>query len=122
MKTQNWSLLKTLMKNAAKKIAFLLSYNMQKWKLTSKILSFRRKHPIKLFKKCKSSSLYDVIRDIDEFEQRDDPSIRCIQRIRSNVDNDDENDIDRRSEVFIANFRRQLRLERQISLELRYST
>ncbi|OIT31686.1 hypothetical protein A4A49_53601 [Nicotiana attenuata] len=103
---------------------------MQKWKLTSKILSFRRKHPIRLFNKCNSSSLYDVIRDIDEFEQRDGPSIRCTQRIRStgardnvsNEDNDYENDIDRRAEVFIANFRRQLRLERQISLELRYCT
>ncbi|OIT33103.1 hypothetical protein A4A49_61123 [Nicotiana attenuata] len=103
---------------------------MQKWKLTSKILSFRRKHPIRLFNKCMTSSLYDVIPDIDEFEQQDGPSIRCIQRIRSigardNVSNDynnDGNDIDRRADVFIANFRRQLRLEKQISLELRYCT
>ncbi|KAL1371997.1 hypothetical protein HN51_002167 [Arachis hypogaea] len=32
----------------------------------------------------------------------------------------DEDDIDRRAEMFIANFRKQLRMERQISLQLRY--
>ena len=31
----------------------------------------------------------------------------------------DDDDIDRRAEMFIANFRRQLRMERQISLQLR---
>ncbi|WMV40334.1 hypothetical protein MTR67_033719 [Solanum verrucosum] len=96
---------------------------MHKWKLTSKILNFRRKHPIRLFKKSKSSS-YDAIRDIDDqFEQQEGPSTHCIQRIKSNIarnNDDDEKDVDQRAEMFIANFRRQLRLERQISLELRY--
>ncbi|MCD7446407.1 hypothetical protein HAX54_006016 [Datura stramonium] len=112
---------------------------MNKWKLTSRILSFQRKHhPIRLFNKSKSS-IYDAIRDIDDddddqFKQvRDEgSSIRCIRRTRSTVtrydhvsndendDDDDANDIDKRAEMFIANFRRQLRLERQISLELRY--
>ncbi|KAI4344400.1 hypothetical protein L6164_011632 [Bauhinia variegata] len=32
----------------------------------------------------------------------------------------DDDDIDRRAEMFIANFRRQLQMERQISLRLRY--
>ncbi|OIW18671.1 hypothetical protein TanjilG_13423 [Lupinus angustifolius] len=32
----------------------------------------------------------------------------------------DDDDIDRRAEAFIANFRNQLRMERQISLQLRY--
>ncbi|KAK4349524.1 hypothetical protein RND71_032279 [Anisodus tanguticus] len=117
------------MSKATKNITFLLSSKMHKWKLTSKFLSFRRKHPIRLFKKLGSSSLYDEIRDIDDqFEQQEDPSIHCIRRIRSTVgcnnvsndDDDDENDVDKRAEAFIANFRRQLRLERQISLELRY--
>lgn len=31
-----------------------------------------------------------------------------------------EDDIDKRAEMFIANFYRQLRIERQVSLELRY--
>ncbi|KAK6781577.1 hypothetical protein RDI58_019373 [Solanum bulbocastanum] len=111
MKTQNWSLLKSLMSKATMKITFLL----HKWKLTS-----RRKHPIKLFKKSKSS-LYDAIRNIDdEFEEQEGPCTHCIRRTKSNNNDDDEMDVDQRAEMFIANFRRQLRLERQISLELRY--
>ncbi|KAM3379430.1 hypothetical protein P3S68_011844 [Capsicum galapagoense] len=129
MNTQNWSLLKSFMSKATKKISVLLISKMYKWKLTSRILSFQRKHPIKLFNKSKSFSLYDAIRDIDDdhFEKQDGPSTRCIRRIRSTIgrndvynDDDDENDVDKRAEAFIANFRRQLRLERQISLELRY--
>jgi len=41
----------------------------------------------------------------------------CLQRTISFPS--DEDDIDKRSEIFIANFRRQLLLERQISLQLR---
>ncbi|EES13938.1 hypothetical protein BDA96_07G156500 [Sorghum bicolor] len=33
---------------------------------------------------------------------------------------DDDDDIDQRAELFIANFYRQLRMERQVSLQLRY--
>ncbi|CAN4077158.1 unnamed protein product [Withania somnifera] len=133
MKTQNWSLLKSLMSKTTMKIAFLLCSKMHKWKLTSKILSFQRKHPIKLFNKSQTkSSLYDAILDIDDdrfAQQEAGPSTRCIRRIRSTIGrnnvsyydhNDNENEIDKRAEAFIANFRRQLRLERQISLELRY--
>lgn len=120
MKTQNWLLLKSFMNKATKNILFLLSSKMHKWKLTSKIINFRRKHPIKLFNKSKSS-LYDSIRDIDD--QYEGPSYtHCIRRTKSSIarNNDDENDVDQRAEMFIANFKRQLRLERQISLELRY--
>lgn len=46
------------------------------------------------------------------------PSSQSLQRTISFPSSDD--DIDKRSEMFIANFRRQLRLERQISLQLRY--
>lgn len=121
MKTQNWSLIKTLISKAAMKITFLLGSKIHKWKVTSRILSFRR---IKLFKKSKSS-LYDAIRDIDDqYEQQEGRSTHCIRRTKSNIarnnDDDDENDVDHRAEMFITNFRRQLRLERQISLELRY--
>lgn len=43
---------------------------------------------------------------------------RSLQRTISCPSSDD--DIDKRAEMFIANFRRQLQLERQISLQLRY--
>ncbi|KAL2338626.1 hypothetical protein Fmac_013072 [Flemingia macrophylla] len=45
---------------------------------------------------------------------------RSLQRTISYPSSDDEHDIDKRAEMFIANFRRQLRMERQVSLELRY--
>nr|POE66763.1 hypothetical protein CFP56_63906 [Quercus suber] len=44
-------------------------------------------------------------------------SAKVYQRARSYGSDDD---IDRRAEIFIANFRRHLRLEKQVSLELRY--
>ncbi|TMW98881.1 hypothetical protein EJD97_003360 [Solanum chilense] len=124
METQNWSLIKSLISKATMKITFLLGSKIHKWKLTSRILSFQRKHAVKLFKKSKSS-LYDAIRDIDDqYEQQEGRSTHCIRRTKSNIarnnDDDEENDVDQRAEMFITNFRRQLRLERQISLELRY--
>nr|KYP57453.1 hypothetical protein KK1_003716 [Cajanus cajan]KYP71492.1 hypothetical protein KK1_010752 [Cajanus cajan] len=45
-------------------------------------------------------------------------SARSLQRTISYPSSDD--DIDKRAEMFIANFRRQLHMERQISLQLRY--
>ncbi|KAF7806620.1 cotton fiber protein [Senna tora] len=46
-------------------------------------------------------------------------SFRGLQRTMS-FPNSDDDDIDKRAERFIANFRRQLQMERQISLQLRY--
>ncbi|XP_057418981.1 uncharacterized protein LOC130713209 [Lotus japonicus] len=48
------------------------------------------------------------------------PSPPCLQRTLSSPCASSDDDIDRRAELFIANFRRQLQLERQISLQLRY--
>ncbi|XP_016646974.1 PREDICTED: uncharacterized protein LOC103320099 [Prunus mume] len=48
---------------------------------------------------------------------------RCLRRVVSTRTHDrasdDDDDVDHRADVFIANFRRQLRFERQVSLELR---
>ncbi|KAK7265276.1 hypothetical protein RJT34_32894 [Clitoria ternatea] len=40
--------------------------------------------------------------------------------LRRTISSPSDDDIDKRAEIFIANFRRQLRMERQISLQLRY--
>ncbi|KAK9279136.1 hypothetical protein L1049_012813 [Liquidambar formosana] len=45
-------------------------------------------------------------------------SMRRLERTRSCASGDE--DVDRRAETFIANFYQQLRLERQISLEIQY--
>lgn len=50
-------------------------------------------------------------------EGSDSSNSRELQRTISCPSDDD---IDKRAETFIANFRRQLRMERQISLQLRY--
>jgi hypothetical protein len=55
--------------------------------------------------------------DETDSEESVSPSQPCLQRTISFPSDDD---IDKRAEMFIANFRRQLRLERQISLQLRY--
>lgn len=47
-------------------------------------------------------------------------SARKLERASSSRYGSDEDDVDQRAEIFIDNFRRQLRLERQISLQLRY--
>ncbi|KAA0052985.1 hypothetical protein E5676_scaffold139G00970 [Cucumis melo var. makuwa] len=45
---------------------------------------------------------------------------RKLERASSSRYGGYEEDVDQRAEIFIENFRRQLRLERQISLQLRY--
>uniref|UniRef100_A0A0A0L4Z8 Uncharacterized protein n=2 Tax=Cucumis sativus TaxID=3659 RepID=A0A0A0L4Z8_CUCSA len=46
--------------------------------------------------------------------------VRKLERASSSRYGGYEEDVDQRAEIFIENFRRQLRLERQISLQLRY--
>lgn len=48
-------------------------------------------------------------------------TVKRFQRTRSCVSEGNDDDIDRRAEIFISNFRYRLVLERQVSLELRYS-
>ncbi|KAK7291891.1 hypothetical protein RIF29_07416 [Crotalaria pallida] len=47
-------------------------------------------------------------------------SSRELHRTISFPSSSSDDDIDKRAEAFIANFRKQLRMERQISLQLRY--
>ncbi|KAI4335431.1 hypothetical protein L6164_014075 [Bauhinia variegata] len=42
------------------------------------------------------------------------------QQLQRTVSYPSDDDIDKRADMFIANFRRQLRIERQISLQIRY--
>ena len=60
--------------------------------------------------------LHGCIED-DKSDGGDSSATRNIQRATSFASDDN---IDKRAEIFIANFRRQLRFERQVSLELSY--
>ncbi|KAL6203856.1 hypothetical protein ACLB2K_027555 [Fragaria x ananassa] len=116
----SWYLLSRL-RRAVKKVSFLLNLNMNRWRIASML--------------SRSSSAVQRIRslndwpagltaacDSDENSEEDSVSStgssRHLQRTISYPS--DQDDIDQRAEMFIANFRRQLQIERQVSLELRY--
>lgn len=113
MNSENLLLLGRL-RGAVKKIRFLLNFNVNRWKLASIIgasssnrrLSFNDRPGLRA---C-----------MDDSDSNDSGSARGrLQRTISYPS--DEDDIDKRADMFIANFHRQLRIERQISLELRYT-
>ncbi|KAL8460196.1 hypothetical protein ACS0TY_031146 [Phlomoides rotata] len=116
MAEDRWTLLGKL-KRAVKKISFLLSFNLiSTWKLTSIIttsssnrrLSFNDRPGLRA---CVDESALD----------EDSGSSRTLQRTTSCPSSEViDDDIDRRADAFIANFYKQLRFERQISLQLRY--
>ncbi|CAK9137982.1 unnamed protein product [Ilex paraguariensis] len=112
MPINRWSLLDRL-KRAVKKISFLLSFDINRWKLSSMIgassgrsrrLSFNDRPGLRACTKDTESS--------------DSGSSHGLQRTLSFPSSED--DIDKRAEMFITNFKRQLQIERQISLKLRY--
>lgn len=117
-KNQNKSLLHRL-RTAVQKVKLLISSTIlnQTWNaakllrgtssLNKRQLSFNDRPGLMI---CSSD-------DTDSEDSLSPSPPRCLQRTMS-IPSDD--DIDKRSEIFIANFRRQLLLERQISLQLRY--
>ncbi|CAI9761080.1 unnamed protein product [Fraxinus pennsylvanica] len=109
-----WPLIGRL-KRAVKKINFLLNLNVNRWKLASMIGRSSSKRRL-------SFNERPGLREFTEDSNRrncDQPgsSSRELQRT---ISYPSEDDIDKRADKFIANFYKQLRLERQISLELRY--
>ncbi|KAK4404562.1 hypothetical protein Sango_0824800 [Sesamum angolense] len=113
---ERWSLVGRL-KRAVKKIKFLLDFKVNRWKLASMIgrtssskrrLSFNDRPGLRA---CMEE-------DPDPNDHDHPGSSRGLHRTISYPSTED--DIDKRADAFIANFHRQLRFERQISLELRY--
>ncbi|CAN4126657.1 unnamed protein product [Withania somnifera] len=131
MGIENWSLLGKL-KRAVKKITFLLNFDLNKWKLASYMLRRRHHHHHRLSFNDKILQKQptglnviciddddDLVNNTNEYSSSSSRnSFKGIQRTMSYPSSED--DIDKRAEMFIANFYNQLRLERQISLELRY--
>ncbi|KAF5748083.1 hypothetical protein HS088_TW04G00032 [Tripterygium wilfordii] len=114
MGRNGWSVLRHL-KKAVKKVSFLLRFNNLNWsRLASSMLSRSFK-----IERRRRFSFNDRrgLRCIDDEEDLESKGSGSIQRTRSCGS---EDDIDRRAEAFISNFRQQLWLERQISMELRY--
>jgi len=118
MGKQRWSAFGPL-KRAVKKINFLLSFNFRKWRLAS-ILSIASSSSSRRTRRLSFNDrigLHGAIEDVESDHQKYKP-VRTFERVRSYGSSDE--DIDKRAEIFINNFRQQLLIERQVSLQLRY--
>jgi hypothetical protein len=104
------------LRKAVKKIKLLLSFNAMRWCLggsnTGSFSSYGRRLSFD-----DRLGLQGICIEDDKSNGGDRSATRNIQRATSFASDDD---IDKRAEIFIANFRRQLRFERQVSLELSY--
>ncbi|KAI5556008.1 hypothetical protein POPTR_018G006800v4 [Populus trichocarpa] len=119
MGKQKWSVLGPL-KRTVKKINFLL--NFRKWRLASSILwnasSSSSSGTIRRLSFNDRIGLHGVIEDVESDHQS--KPVRALERVRSHDGSSSDDDVDKRAEIFITNFRRQLLMERQVSLQLRY--
>ncbi|XP_028775362.1 uncharacterized protein LOC114732233 [Neltuma alba] len=121
MNAKNHSLLSRL-RRVVNKVRFLLSSAVlsRTWQIASFIRrasSLPRRHLS--FTDRSPSGL--MICNSDEVTNTSPESLGSSNRlIRTTSYPSDDDDIDKRAEIFINNFRRQLQLERQISLQLRY--
>ncbi|PQM38337.1 hypothetical protein Pyn_35452 [Prunus yedoensis var. nudiflora] len=107
------------LKRAVKKInLILLGFKLNRRKLASILACTNRASARQCLSFNERLGLHGCIED-DKVDEN-----RCLRRVLSTRTHDrasdDDDDVDHRADVFIANFRRQLRFERQVSLELRY--
>ncbi|KAG8491128.1 hypothetical protein CXB51_014290 [Gossypium anomalum] len=118
MGRENWSVMGRL-KRAVKQINSLLRFNLTKWRSSCflRSLSTRRLPTLSFNDRLR---LHGCIMDEEEEEEESNKKgpVRALHRTTSYASADD--DVDQRAELFISNFRRQLWLERQVSLQLRY--
>ncbi|CAK9169431.1 unnamed protein product [Ilex paraguariensis] len=110
MGIDNWLLLGRL-KRAVKKIKFLLNFDISRWKLAAAIGASSSKRQLSFNGRPGLTACTD---DPDPNDSGSSHGLQRTMSVRS------EDDIDKRAELFIANFKKQLQFERQISLQLRY--
>ncbi|XP_030458848.2 uncharacterized protein LOC115679401 [Syzygium oleosum] len=117
----NWPVLSRL-KRAVKKARLLLSFDVRRWRLALVIGAASGKS----WQRRRLSfddwpGLMGCMDDGGRAGSESSGSRREIWRTMSYPSSpSEEDDIDKRADVFISNFHRQLQMERQISLELRY--
>lgn len=115
MSKENWSLFGRL-KRAVKKIRFLMDFNINRWKLASIIGTSSSKRRLSFNDRPGLRACMDY-----DSDSNDSGSARAGSLQRTISYPSDQDDIDKRAEMFITNFYRQLKIERQISLELSYA-
>lgn len=125
MGSDNMSLLSRL-KMAVNKVKFLMNFNVNSWRVASmigrsslpkRVLSFNDRPGLRACTEDTDDD--DSDRDDDQVSRSNSSKGLPLQRTIS-FPSDQEYDIDQRAEMFISNFRQQLQMERQVSLELRY--
>lgn len=118
MGTDSWLLLGRL-KRAVKKITFLLNINVNRFRIASMIIGRAPKDK----RRVSFNDRPGLSACTEDLELLDSPaagSSRGGGISRTTSLQSSEDDIDKRAEMFIANFYRQLKLERQVSLQLSY--
>ncbi|XP_059636486.1 uncharacterized protein LOC132278659 [Cornus florida] len=110
MGLDNWLLIGRL-RRVVKKIRFLMNFNLDRWKLASAIGGSSSKRRLSF------NDRPGLMACTEDTESNESGSSHGLQRT---ISYPSEDDIDKRADMFIANFHRQLLLERQISLQLRY--
>ncbi|KAK3000174.1 hypothetical protein RJ639_023647 [Escallonia herrerae] len=111
MGSDNWSVLGRL-RTAVKKVTCLLNFNLNRWRLASIIGASSSKRRLSFNDRPGLTAACTDDTGLNE----DTGSAHSLQRT---VSCPSEDDIDKRADLFISNFYRQLRIERQVSLELR---
>jgi Cotton fibre expressed protein len=110
------------LKRAIVKVKFLISFNTTRWVFSS----LRGSSTPRQLSFSAQPSLLDCTDDstsVNNFYEwrpisRTTSNASQVVRTISNASSND--DIDKRAEIFIANFYRHIQLERQVSLELQY--
>ncbi|KAI3496183.1 hypothetical protein L1887_38537 [Cichorium endivia] len=129
-RNSRWSLLSRLT-TVVKKVTFLMNSNVSRWLAVSSFIGRSRSRRRLSFGERLGLTL--IVSSSDDEEQEDDNHFdpgssshgRVLEKTRSfhvqrTMSFPEEDDVDKRAEMFIENFYRQLRYERQVSLQLRY--
>ncbi|KAK9130155.1 hypothetical protein Sjap_010642 [Stephania japonica] len=125
MGIDGWILLRRLHRAAKKLKLLILSFNIgHRWRLASILGSH---NSVKRLSFNDRQGLQEFSDGVDGDGRENSESSRvspktgggAIERTRSSFSTTDE-DVDSKADMFIANFYKQLQMERQVSLELRY--
>ncbi|KAJ8767445.1 hypothetical protein K2173_017489 [Erythroxylum novogranatense] len=112
MGKDSWSLLGRL-RRIVNKVKILLSFEVNRWRLGSMIgTASSRRHRLSFRDRPGLRACTD--------EVESEYSVSSPNGLCRTISYPSEDDIDKRAEIFIENFRRQLKIERQVSLELKY--
>ncbi|KAK3221412.1 hypothetical protein Dsin_008437 [Dipteronia sinensis] len=115
MPKTNCSVLSRL-RTAVKKVKFLLNFNLNRWRIASMLGGSASNRHLSFNDRPGLTACTD-----DTEAYHDSPnSYRGSPSLHRTISYPSEDDIDKRAEMFIANFHKQLQIERQISLQLRY--